>query len=733
MAVRLAALARDDKWFLSAGDGMIWAPPFPVWLHRPGFWDEAHIHSHAFAPLFSVAVLDRYEHELRLERSRWHWEPGSITVQWRTPVGATLTERREVLPGGRFRSAWTIESDPDRALAAAHLVAFTAQPGGEVAAVGSAEGDGVWWQRHLIDSRGDALRVTATLRAAPQPVGRSALRAEPAALQPEWCLTPFAERWRGGLANDVRLEGISSDGFVYAAVDVPLDGVQGHPVAITLEITPGDSRRPDRPAARSPGERDGEGEAVWTAFFERFPRFACSDEHLSRYYDYRVYGLHLNRLPGGVGHLRHPTIAEGIGYFHVPIAYSAPCHMAEMRWANPPDEARGALLNFLDRQKADGSFHGRLDPFRLAGAVFYHANWGDATLGVEALHPDAGFLERAYEGLTRYARWLDRTRDSEQSGMYDIVNQYETGQEYMSRYAAVDPDADRNGWHHRIRLKGIDVTVYAYQLKRALAEMAIRLDRSRQASAWHDGAGRIAEAITGTMWDAERGLFSDVDPRNGTRTGVKAAVCFYPLLTDLLNDAMVRVLLEHLEDTGEFATPFPVPSTSLDDPLFDAHAAWKGKRHNCPWNGRVWPMTNSHVVEGLLRQWHGGRRFVGRLAAELLVRFVRMMFHDRDPARPNCYEHYNPFTGHPSVYRGIDDYQHSWVLDLLIRGVAGIEPTPEGVRIDPLPVVVDSVELDGCIVRGRQIDLRRDGADICVRVDGHEHRTVVGTPLEIPC
>ena len=62
-------------------------------------------------------------------------------------------------------------------------------------------------------------------------------------------------------------------------------------------------------------------------------------------------------------------------------------------------------------------------------------------------------------------------------------------------------------------------------------------------------------------------------------TGVKAAVCFYPLLTDLLNDAMVRVLLEHLEDTGEFATPFPVPSTSLDDPLFDSHAEWNGKRH----------------------------------------------------------------------------------------------------------------------------------------------------------
>ena len=37
----------------------------------------------------------------------------------------------------------------------------------------------------------------------------------------------------------------------------------------------------------------------------------------------------------------------------------------------------------------------------------------------------------------------------------------------------------------------------------------------------------------------------------------------------------------------------------MDDPYFDAEADWKGKRTNCPWNGRVWPMTNSHVADAL--------------------------------------------------------------------------------------------------------------------------------------
>ena len=430
--------------------------------------------------------------------------------------------------------------------------------------------------------------------------------------------------------------------------------------------------------------------------------------------------------------MRYPAIAEGIGYFHVPITYSAQCHMFEMRWARDPEEAHGSLLNFLESQKPDGSFHGRLYTTHLEGTDFYHANWGDAVLAVDAVAPHTGFVSRAYEGLTRYARWLDATRDREQSGMYDVVDQYETGQEYMSRYQAVDPDADRYGWENRIRLKGVDVTVYVYQLKRALALLATRLDRASESDAWRDDADHIGHAIQIKMWDDDVGLFSDVDPRTMQRTGVKAAVSFYPLLTDLLDHGIVRRLVQHLEDPAEFATRFPIPSSSIDDALFAATAEWKGKRHNCPWNGRVWPMTNSHVIEGLLRQWHTGCRFVGPLAARLLTTFVHMMFHDGDLARPNCYEHYDPMTGRASVYRGIDDYQHSWVLDLLLRGVAGLEPRADALLVDPLPCSIETVEVSDATIRGHHIALSRQGETITVRVDGTTHDGTVGHPLVIP-
>ena len=256
--------------------------------------------------------------------------------------------------------------------------------------------------------------------------------------------------------------------------------------------------------------------------------------------------------------------------------------MMEMRWRAGGREAWGSLLNFLDNQKDDGSLHGRLYPNHLEGTDFYHANWGDALLAVHAMHPDPSALARCYEGLSRYAKWLDRSRDPEGSGMFTVVNHFETGQEYMSRYMAVDPEADVRGWQPRLRLKGIDVTVYAHQLFRALGKIAGDLGRTGDEAEWRALATRSGDAITGHMWSPEARLCTDVDGRTFTRTNVKAAVGFYPLLTDLVDDARLDAMMDHLEDPRTFGTPFPLPSSSVDDPRFSAEGIWRGKRPQLP-------------------------------------------------------------------------------------------------------------------------------------------------------
>jgi hypothetical protein len=212
---------------------------------------------------------------------------------------------------------------------------------------------------------------------------------------------------------------------------------------------------------------------------------------------------------------------------------------------------------------------------------------------------------------------------------------------------------------------------------------------------------------------------------------VKAAVCFYPYFTDIVDKSHLRGLQQTLLDAKQFWTPFPVPSSSLDDPLFSAEAEWKGKRHVCPWNGRTWPMTNSHLVEALAAASRLGAPALRERTGELLKRFVRMMFHDGDLRRPNCFEHYNPVTGHASVYRGIDDYQHSWVADLILQYAAGVRPHDKGVTIDPFPLGLEQLTLTGVRVRGRTLEVRIVGEKFTVISGGDRFESTIGDAVEL--
>ena len=726
-------LARDDKWYLGAGDGTLFAPTYPVWLDTPGYWDEATVYQYGFAPLFTVTVLDAAGREIPARATSRRWTPADLTVTYRLESGITATEVRTVHPGGVFVSEWRFAAfEPVRV----HLVAWTAQDGASVPM-----GEATWtngavcFPRVLTDRRQQPLRVRAELACVGEAASWAASRSEKSATQPFWRHTPFVEQWRGGgLPRLVRDEGISPDGLFYAAVHRTVDiGYQGSSAVFAMKIVADDPALPvqDTPRSVRPthGTIAGASRRRWHAWFERVPHLRCSDPYLETYYYYRWYGLHLNATAAGHGNHRWPSMCEGIGFFHQPISYSAQCHARELRWLDDPSHARGVLRTFFAHQKEDGSLHGRVYANHLTGTDYYHADWGGALMALDAAWPDDAFIAELYPAMARFAEWMVRTRDADGTGMFDVVDQYETGQEYMSRYQAVDPDADRYGWENRLRLKGIDVTVYAYVLFRTLERYAARA--GGDAARWKHFATRTRDAVRDDMWDPLGEMFSDVHPKTGKRTGVKAAVCFYPYFTDIVDESHLRGLRQSLLDPKQFWTQFPVPSSSLDDPLFSAEAEWKGKRHVCPWNGRTWPMTNSHMVEALAAASRLGAPTLRKHAGDLIKRFVRMMFHDGDLRRPNCYEHYNPYTGHASVYRGIDDYQHSWVADLILQYVAGVRPHATGVTIDPFPCGLEQLTLSGVRVRGRTIEVRIVGERFTVISGGDRFESVIGQAVEL--
>lgn len=740
----ITLLRRTDAWHIGGGNRLIWAPEFPVHLDAPGFWDRAHYYNLIFEPVFTWTLLDENGKEIRLQQTHREWSPASVKQTYRSTVRSekiALTEENVLLPADAIVSSLVVRS-ASRKKRNLRLVVWTAQERSAKGSTDCAEvkriTEGLQFIKTFRPQGRPERKAMCTLQLSGARMTHAAQLSEGKAPKPEWNLTP----WFGMPAADILPNSIfagddGKEGILYLGVSTLFSVTNRNAAEIHLGL----SVVPHAAEAQSPLQSSAAvmisrykpvelSRLHWKEYFEGVPDFRCDDKYFENHYWHRYYGLRLNTQYGGDGNYRRPVVCEGVGYFRAPISYSAPCHIRENRWLEEWELAEGSLLTFIDHQRADGGFRGYIDPDGYRTEMFYHADWGTALMELHSITQADEFLESVYPGISRYAEYFDRERDPEGSGMYDITNHYETGQEYMHRYVAVEPEADRQHWGNVFRLKGIDVTVYIYTLKRALAFAAERLGKETDAEAWKLGAEKIRKAVREKMWDADEEMFFDVDPDTGRRTRVKAAVCFYPYYTDIADDSHLPGLRKHLFNPRQFWTPYPVPSSSVDDEFFNAEPVWKGKRMNCPWNGRVWPMTNSHIAEAIAQSAvRAEDSFLRKKAVEFITKYIRMMFWDGNATMPNSFEHYHPYTGTPSAYRGIDNYMHSWTADLILKYVCGIRPTATDVVIDPFPFGV-KCSVSRVTVHGRRLSMRVDEKEFEVTLDGtRTYKSAIGKPI----
>jgi glycogen debranching enzyme len=357
--------------------------------------------------------------------------------------------------------------------------------------------------------------------------------------------------------------------------------------------------------------------------------------------------------------------------------------------------AEGSFLNFVENQEENGSYPGNLYPIDIDRKSFYHADFGTAVMEIYKVHPDMNFLKKVYPSLVKYADFFDKERDPEHSYLYDVIDQMETGQEFMTRYTSVDEKADLQMESGGIRLKGVDATCYQYGIRKALSFIAEKLGKEFESKKWKDKAKKIKDAVLKFMWDKDEEMFFDVNPKNWKRTNIKAAVCFYPYMSDIADESHLNGLKKHLFNKKKFWTSYPVPATALNELLSNPFGEWKEKRMNCPWNGRTWPMTNSHIAEALVNTASKYDESLREKAGWFIKRTIEMMFSGGDLEYPNTYEHYNPHSGKPCLYRGVNDYQHSWIVDLIIKYICGIQPQLDGgLIVDPLPLGLEYSKID---------------------------------------
>ena len=701
-------LARADRWQLSAGEGLVFAPPHPLWLDAPGFWDSASLLGEEIGPLFTVSFLNDDGAEIAWHLTTRRWSPAELTVEYRLANGATAAEVRTLQPGGVFASEWRLEAPrPTRV----HLLAWTAQP--RAALDGPIQYDGA------VVFRRRSAAATGAREVALACVGGTTSWAlagsEGAPLHPRWRYTPFAGQWTsdGLLPGEPRIDPAE---ITYAAVHRSLFvAAEGASTAFAMRVAPLEGARPvpasaTATAAAHAATLGGASRRRWRDYFGSVPAFRCSDPYVEHCYWYRWSLLELLAAgPLGVG--------EGAGRLHRLTSDASACHARDLRWMRDPADARQSIRAIIGAVGEDGSLAAQqwgAPASSLATAV---GDWGGALLAVDAVHPDDAFLNEAYPALARHARWLV-TQRSAGSGLVEIA-----------RGEVAFDDADR--WRRNSRLCGVDAAVSAYGLLVALGRIALRAGAPESVPEWDAAANRLAQAVREHMWDSEWRLFRDVHPRTGKRVGPRSAVCFYPYRTDLADARHLAGLEASLLDPDAFWTPFPVPTAPANDVRFSRTAARAGVRGDAPFSGPVVPLVNSHIIDALARAARAYAPHLRPHVAHLVSRTIRMFFEDGDPVRVGSQEYYDPLEGRASVHRGASDSTHSWIIDAIVQYVAGIRPHEGGLTIDPMPFGLELVDISGVRVRNRTVDVRIEGDRVTATIDAVRREGRLGAPMEI--
>lgn len=463
-------------------------------------------------------------------------------------------------------------------------------------------------------------------------------------------------------------------------------------------------------------------------YFKDAPTLCSNNALLDKTWNYRLFMLRHNIEQPSIGHLQHLFFCEGRSHKMTKTAYapsgweftkliplSAPMHLLDTQWFLSSAQAQGIIHTMMDNQLEDGLFHcaytdKRLDAYAnfFAWAVYeYILTSGDIKTAREVLPA----LKRQVEA------WRVNYGNVNDLLMRQTVHQL-TGKEYQPSYwyfhAYPENPTDPS---MLTPLKRVDMSVDFVMNLRGVSGLCGLLGYPADAKKYADLALRAGNDIRSKMWDASSGYFYDLHHETDQKAYVKNITSFYPAWAGLSPQGAIEKLF-----STDFSTFCPFPSISTDEPMFSPSGGWKGNyfkgRNGCVWNGPSWPYTNSLMLDALARESKLHAHCYDKQFAQLLHSFCLQHYADRDLARHGLSEHYNPLTG--EALSGEVDYLHSYFLDLVIRHMAGLHATAEGLQFEPIQLKGFELTLTNVGFRGRNLTIILSKGKMHVSADGAE-------------
>lgn len=331
------------------------------------------------------------------------------------------------------------------------------------------------------------------------------------------------------------------------------------------------------------------------------------------------------------------------------------------------DLAKNEIKKLLEWQKQDGFiphmlFHGQSRWYDIERWTFkdrkFHSNYTQPAvmaLALEAIN-NPEFTRKVLPQVIKFYAYFIEKQDPDSDGLISICHPCESGRD-------TDPTFDFiKSWKSKFGLlKYADVLLEVncpyrrldWDIKKIWQLNRFNVKDVMFVCIWIDGMrtlGRMVEdkkvkwaikhltdwvesAVYKKMWNEKDKIFYALDSNHQQIKNLTVSNLF-PLILDNIPEKMLKGLVEHLTNPQEFWTNYPIPSTSVNDPGFQADY----KRGMAPWRGPVWINMNWYLIRGLVK--HGQKYpFLLDIADVIAKKTIDMV------EREGFWECYHPFTG----------------------------------------------------------------------------------------
>lgn len=353
-------------------------------------------------------------------------------------------------------------------------------------------------------------------------------------------------------------------------------------------------------------------------------------------------------------HLKQPSPASGFVSNFMDPAFNAntfqwdTCFMAQFgRYGEPAFHAIGSLDNFYAKQHADGYICREIvratgEDF-IAGSVDDTINpplfsWTEWEYYV--FTGDKNRLADVLPRLVKYYGWLKQHRRRPNDLYWNTG--LGSGEDDLTRKDSA------YSW--------VDMSSQMVQNALCISEIATALGEQDAAAFFRAEAQDLAKLIDSSMWDPNSKFYYDLK-EDGSVTGIKTILGFWPLLAHMVPKDRLPDLVGHLRSPNEFDRPNPVPALSADELGYSLDGQY--------WNGAVWAPTEYMLAKGL--EDYGFEDDAERISAKYLANMSRV-FEDTG----TIWENYAPEYAAGHGVKDMVGWSGLGPIALLIENIIGI-------------------------------------------------------------